>query len=99
MNRFVCRHCGMITDNPEIVPHPQEGERYRTLLKFAIKNNLLKGAEAIMEARFNYGLMCAVCLNETRFWRDEPFPTDDLHRTTLKEQMEYYLSSISAHLI
>lgn len=52
MPNFVCKHCGMITENPEIVPF------------FSISS------------RHFFKITCPVCLNETRFWRDELFPAD-----------------------
>ncbi len=90
MPKFHCKHCGMITDNPVIDPHLERNDMFREPISARIK---LSGEY------YNYSITCPVCENETRFWREEPFPTDDLHRTTLKEQMEYYLSSISAHLV
>ena len=52
MAKFCCKHCGMITDNPEI--------------------------EAFFDLadQHYYKVTCPICLQETRFTRPEPFPTD-----------------------
>ena len=65
MPNFCCKHCGMITDEPEIVSHPDKDVIYRDKKDFA----------SIMKSRYNHSITCPVCQNETRFWRDEPFPT------------------------
>lgn len=101
-NRFCCKFCGVITDNPEIVPHPEtekeifnaiselraqidairnvhekvrEGHDIR-LDELAVLYSHLDEAKKSLVAKYNYSITCPVCQNETRFWRDEPFPTD-----------------------
>jgi len=69
---FVCKFCGMITDNPIIVPQPEKDKEYRNFLK----SSKPKAISYILDARYNHSITCPVCLNETRFWRSEPFPTD-----------------------
>ena len=54
MPKFCCRHCGCITDNPNIE---------------SVGGTNLK---------YNYLITCPVCLKNTYFWRDKPFPTDKL---------------------
>ncbi len=92
MNRFCCKHCGMITDNPEIVPHPDKDKEFRI-----IEDNMEARAESlvncftgrsrwqeawfetqasILKFKYNHSITCPVCQNETRFWREQPFPTD-----------------------
>ncbi len=66
-NQFVCHNCGMITDDPEIVPHPERSTMYRKPFSTRF---LLSGVV------YNHSITCPVCLNETRFWRDIPFPVD-----------------------
>ncbi len=67
MPSFVCKSCGMITENPEIVPHP-DSRFYR--------GRKQKGDGFLLRS-FNHSITCPVCENETRFWRDKPFPTDN----------------------
>ncbi|KKN15927.1 hypothetical protein LCGC14_0981190 [marine sediment metagenome] len=86
MPNFVCQHCGMITDSPEIVPHPGKDTEYRELFKeyeayWQDHRNLghffmlrLAQFEGLLKGKYNHSITCLVCLNETRFWRDEPFP-------------------------
>ena len=85
-----CRHCGMITDNPTIVPHPDKDKEFREMQDKA-NEYLSKGIRVpgvyITEGKYNHSITCPVCENETRFWRDEPFPTDvvkDVVRITLR---------------
>ena len=79
MPKLCCKHCGMITDNPEITPHPERDKLFREMQEKA-NEYLLKGDRVpgvyIIEARYNYSITCPVCENETRFWRDKPFPVD-----------------------
>ena len=74
MNRFCCKHCGMITDEPTIVPHPDKDAEYRD------KMSHYKGKPSafflINTPPYNHSITCPVCENETRFWRDKPFPSD-----------------------
>lgn len=86
MNRFCCKFCGMITDNPEIVPHPDKDKEYREIGEKLHKQGpspekywtslSYEMYEASYSHKYNHSITCPVCLNETRFWRDEPFPTD-----------------------
>lgn len=57
MPGFVCKYCGMITENPTIESLPK-------MRQFDKAN------------RYLYRIICPVCLNETSFWRDRPFPID-----------------------
>lgn len=87
--QFCCKHCGMITDNPTIVPHPDKDAYFRNLEKH--HSSYLKKVECPishytiivydllfveLQGRYNHSITCPVCLNETRFWREKPFPTD-----------------------
>lgn len=88
-NQFCCKHCGCITDNPEIVPHPDKTIYYLELFtnyEKAWKQTPELGHFALMvwqfnnnrfEAelrdKYNHSITCPVCLNETRFWREAPF--------------------------
>ena len=88
MPKFVCKFCGMITDEPTIVPHPDKDVYYRELSKeyeaywqdgknfgtfYMVR---LDEFERRLEGKYNHSITCPVCLNETRFWREEPFPVD-----------------------
>ena len=66
MPRFVCQHCGMVNEHPEIVPLPDEDTRFRELRKMV-------GASSIVPP-YNHAIYCPVCLGETTFWRESLFP-------------------------
>lgn len=93
MRKFVCKHCGMITENPEIVPHPDRDKEFREILRIAreyeAKGKPVPGVYRVKE--YNYSITCPVCLNETRFWRDEPFPTDTLTIEEQQAKLDYFL--------
>lgn len=83
MNRFCCRNCGMITDNPEIIPNPKADKEYKRLATRYFHASLCRRLRGIFSNedidlifRYNYSITCPVCENETRFWREEPFPAD-----------------------
>ena len=65
MPKFLCRHCGIITDDPEIVPHRESDEFYRSWF-----DTLPRGC-------YNHSITCPVCLGITYFWRESRFPVDD----------------------
>lgn len=78
MLKFCCKHCGMIADNPTIIPHPDKDKEFREYKKriaeWVEKGQRIPGVYLV--DMYNHSITCPVCLNETRFWRDEPFPTD-----------------------
>lgn len=74
MPHFACKICGVVTDDPEIVPHPDEDAHYRELAA-AYKRG--PSALALMGMPpFNHSITCPVCLGVTRFWRETPFPVE-----------------------
>ena len=89
-NRFCCKNCGMITDNPTIVPHPEKGAYYGELNAkidefleskegtsyTPLEEAKVKVMVSRVDKKYNYSITCPVCENETRFWRDKPFPAD-----------------------
>ncbi len=87
---FQCKHCGVITDEPEIVPHRDEDAEYRKLFKeyedywqgdilnLGHYHSLrLAQLEGLLKGKYNHSITCPICLKETRFWREEPFPADE----------------------
>ncbi|KKM72352.1 hypothetical protein LCGC14_1421410 [marine sediment metagenome] len=86
MPRFHCKHCGIISDGPEIVPHPDKDAEYREIaesirpLYSKAKGHCFFSAlviemkETQLAGRYNHSITCPICLNETRFWRESPFP-------------------------
>jgi len=80
MRKFCCKHCGIISDNPIIVPQPTFDAYCR---------------EHDIYPRFNYVITCPVCENETRFWRENHYPTDK----PSDEDSGVDLSTIPSHLI
>ncbi len=105
MSKFCCKHCGMITDNPEIVPHPdkdkfyREREKERDNLFCAMGNeddlrllyiNSLRAThiDNMLRLKYNHSITCPICLDEPRFWREEPFPTDtDINLSTIPKRV------------
>ena len=85
--KWLCKHCGMITDNPDITAHLDKDKEYREIGKklqaecpsperhWSRLSLELYGS--IYKDKYNHSITCPVCLNETRFWRDKPFPTDE----------------------
>ena len=89
---FQCKCCGIITDNPTIMPHPEKDAEFRKALKE------YDGPVKIEDYSFynyNYSITCPVCENVTRFWRDKPFPTDIDENGGL----EAYLKSLPSRVI
>jgi len=90
---FLCKHCGIITErNPEIVPHPDKDEYYHRLqerydnyfkeVKHPFGHYTILAYDLLfleLEGKYNHSITCPVCLNKTRFWRDEPLPGDKLN--------------------
>ncbi len=91
MNRFCCKFCGMITDNPEIVPHPDKDKEFRVILDNMEAHadriaNFFTGhwqeawfetQASILKFKYNHSITCPVCGKTTCFWRDEPFHADE----------------------
>lgn len=96
-SQFCCRHCGMVTDNPEIVPHPEADKQFREFLEehkgdWQSSDGATRYAYGnVIKEKYNHSITCPVCENATRFWRDKPFPTDTM---TNKEKLDYYLETI-----
>ena len=72
MPRFHCKHCGIVSDDAEIVPLPDMDEFYRTA-----RNEIIPPDSK----PFNHTITCPICLGETTFWRESalplaPLPTD-----------------------
>lgn len=80
MPKWCCKHCGMITDEPEIKPLPDKDKEFREMARpgdyYVSRGRLVPGVYAVGGDRYNHSITCPVCLNETRFWREEPFPAD-----------------------
>ncbi len=83
MPRFHCKHCGIVSDDAEIVPLPEKDAEFRRLLKahesaeepigrFTELNFLWR--ENVLAGKYNHSTTCPVCLGETRFWRESPLP-------------------------
>ncbi len=88
MPRFHCKHCGIVSDDAEIVPLPKEDAWYRQLQvqydgfwqkvgdaeygMFTI--NAYDRLFAQIRLKYNHSITCSVCLGETTFWRESPFP-------------------------
>lgn len=130
MPRFCCKSCGIITDDPEIIPLPEKDAKFRQFAvelrqgndawwtlgekvdaefdervaallrrnKSALSATLqffglqpeppktqtkveldriyreLEWYERRLAKKYNHMIICPVCLGETTFWRDSPFP-------------------------
>ena len=78
----------MVNEHPEIVPHPEKDAEYRQLQvrydgfwqkvgdaeygMFTI--NASDRLFAQIRLKYNHSITCPVCLGETTFWRESPFP-------------------------
>lgn len=81
MPHFHCKHCGIVSDDPEIIPLPEEDEHYRKLIALYPPYGGSVRHYLDHPQPFNHKIICPVCLNETRFWRETPFPVAPLTET------------------
>jgi len=89
MPRFVCKHCGMISERPEIhVDGISIG-----WLREGVTAPMPTGNDT-----HHFHIECPVCLGRTDFTRPESFPID-IPRMDNKAKLEYYLSTIPPRVI
>ena len=74
MPRFHCKHCGIVSDDAEIIPLPEEDEHYRGLIALYPPFGGSRMHYLDHPQPFNHKIVCPVCLGETTFWRKSPFP-------------------------
>ena len=74
--RFVCKFCGIITDNPEV---------HQNGVSIGVSDIELEGKvdepiQATGRSIYHFYIECPVCLGRTDFTRAESFPIDKLER-------------------
>lgn len=74
MPKFVCKHCGMIINNPEISTDGISVGVEGIGIDAEVTNNDIH----------HFHIKCPVCLGRTDFSRPKPFPTDKPTSITLR---------------
>ena len=94
MPHFHCKHCGIVTDDPEIIPLPEKDAAYRKLqARYDGFWQKVRDSEygqftiiaynnlfIELGGKHNHFITCPVCENETTFWRESPWPVATLTR-------------------
>ena len=75
MQRFVCRHCGFVIENPEISVDGMTMGWFREV-GVNSEDEGKSGDYATGVDTHHFHIECPVCLHRTDFTRSEPFPTD-----------------------
>ncbi len=94
MPHFNCRFCGIVSDDPEIIPLPEKDAEFRAMFaeyedtwKTGLSVDVLaipafarmhfeaiESYESSLKAKYNHMIICPICMGETTFWRESPFP-------------------------
>lgn len=61
----------------ELAEKDLRGSNVQTQRDFEVAHRKAVGLSHRLQKKYNHSITCPVCENETRFWREEPFPAED----------------------